>query len=71
MQDLMEKKDWQGVIDDAKNKYELDWPQDEEELEDDPAFKAMWSELGGDKIDKKVSNKKVAEQTVKVSIPTK
>lgn len=29
MQDLMEKKDWQGVIDEAKNKYELDWPQDE------------------------------------------
>jgi len=26
MQDLMEKKDWQGIIDDAKNKYELEWP---------------------------------------------
>ena len=29
MQDLMEKKDWQGIVDDAKNKYELEWPQDE------------------------------------------
>ena len=23
MQDIMEKKDWQGIIDDAKSKYEL------------------------------------------------
>ena len=30
MQDMMEKKDWQGVIEDAKNKYELEWPQDED-----------------------------------------
>ena len=28
MQDHMERNDWQGVIDDAKNKYELEWPQD-------------------------------------------
>lgn len=26
MQNLMQKKDWQGILDDAKNKYELDWP---------------------------------------------
>ena len=24
----MEKKDWQGIIEDAKNKYDLEWPQD-------------------------------------------
>ena len=39
---MMEKKDWQGVIEDAKNKYELEWPQDEDQLDDDPAFNAMW-----------------------------
>ncbi len=64
----MEKKDWQGVIQEAKNKYELEWPQEEEELEEDPAFRAMWAELGGDKIDKKM-NKKPAEKAVKVEIP--
>lgn len=41
MQDLMEKKDWQGIIDEAKNKYELEWPE-EENMEEDPAFQAMW-----------------------------
>lgn len=50
---MMENKDWQGVIEEAKNKYELEWPQDEEELEDDPAFTAMWEELGGNKISAK------------------
>lgn len=57
MQELMEKKDWQGVIEEAKNKCELDWPQDQEELEEDETFQAMWKELGGDKIDNKVQKK--------------
>ncbi len=69
MQDLMEKKDWQGVIEDAKNKYELEWPQDQENIEEDPAYKAMWEELGGNKIDKKISNKKPAEKNIKVQVP--
>lgn len=29
----------------------------------------MWAELGGDKIDKKVANKKPAEKQVKVEVP--
>lgn len=65
----MEKKDWQGVIEDAKNKYELEWPQDQENIEEDPAYKAMWEELGGNKIDKKISNKKPAEKNIKVQVP--
>lgn len=69
MQDLMEKKDWQGVIEDAKNKYELEWPQDQENIEEDPAYKAMWEELGGNKIDKKISSKKPAEKNIKVQVP--
>ena len=64
----MESKDWQGVIEDAKNKYELEWPQDEEQLEDDPAFTAMWEELGGNKISGK--SKKPAKKEVGVDIPS-
>lgn len=65
----MEKKDWQGIIDDAKNKYELEWPQDQEELEDDPNFQAMWEELGGNKIKKE--QKGIQKKKVKVEIPQK
>ena len=43
----MEAKDWRGILDDAKNKYELEWPDDREEIEEDPAFQEMWKELGG------------------------
>jgi len=28
----MEAKDWQNVIYEAQQKYELDWPQDDENL---------------------------------------
>lgn len=66
MQVLMQNKDWQGVIEDAKNKYELEWPQDEEQLEDDPAYQAMWEELGGNKLAQK--SKKPAQRQVKVQI---
>lgn len=60
----MEKKDWQGIIDQAKNKYQLEWP--DEHVDDDPAFQAMWDELGGNKIDKKITNKKPAQKATKV-----
>lgn len=43
MQQMMDQKDWQGVIEDAKNKYELEWPDDEEDMNDDPAFQELWS----------------------------
>lgn len=66
MQVLMQNKDWQGVIEDAKNKYEIEWPQDEEQLEDDPAYQAMWEELGGNKLTQK--SKKPAHRQVKVQI---
>lgn len=29
-------------MDDAKNKYELEWPDDKDEIEEDPAFQKMW-----------------------------
>lgn len=50
MQREMEQKDWRGVLDEAQNKYELEWPDDSEEIQEDPAFEAMWNELGGNKI---------------------
>lgn len=61
----MEKKDWQGIIDDAKNKYELDWPQDEEQLEDDPEFQAMWDQIGGNKL-KTNKKKNIEGKNIKV-----
>ena len=39
----LEQKDWRGILDDAKNKYELEWPDDSEEIQEDPAFEAMWN----------------------------
>ena len=50
----MEEKDWRGILDEAKNQYQVEWPQEEEELDDDPTFQALWDEIGGNKIDKKM-----------------
>ena len=51
------------IIEDAKNKYEIEWPQEEEDLEDDPTFQTLWNEIGGNKIDKP------QKKNVKVEIP--
>jgi hypothetical protein len=48
IQEVLEKKDWRNVLDEAKNKCEIEWPDDQEEVESDPAFQQMWKELGGD-----------------------
>jgi hypothetical protein len=29
MQDFMEKKDWQNIIEEAKNKCDLEWPEED------------------------------------------
>lgn len=42
IQNELEKKDWRNVLDDAKNKYEMEWPDDKDEIEEDPAFQKMW-----------------------------
>lgn len=48
------------MLDDAKNKYEMEWPDDKDEIEEDPAFQKMWKELGGDAVvNKTVEKKKV------------
>ena len=59
IQNDLENKDWRGVLADAQNKYEMDWPDDRDELEEDPAFQQMWNELGGNKIAKTVEKKNV------------
>jgi len=32
VQAQLEEKDWRGVLADAQNKYELEWPDDREEV---------------------------------------
>lgn len=60
IQNELEKKDWRNVLDEAKNKYEMEWPDDKDEIEEDPAFQKMWKELGGDAVvNKTVEKKKV------------
>jgi hypothetical protein len=64
VQNDLEKKDWRNVLDEAKNKYELEWPDDSEETQNDPAFQQMWKELGGDAaVSKAVERKKVHVET--------
>ena len=60
MQDQLEAKDWRGVLQDAQQKYEIDWPNDSEEVQEDPAFQQMWEELGGNTaVQKSVAKKNV------------
>lgn len=67
IQNELENKDWRGVLADAQNKCQIEWPDDQEEVEEDPAFQKMWNELGGNKVVK--PEKKVVEQkSVKVEI---
>jgi hypothetical protein len=65
VQDVLEAKDWRNVLADAQNKVEIEWPDDREEVEEDPAFQQMWDELGGNKISK---NKEVERKNVNVNI---
>ena len=58
----MEEKDWRGIIDEAKQKYEVEWPE-EEDMDEDPTFQALWNEIGGNKIPEK--------KQVNVSVPEK
>ena len=58
MQDTLEQKDWRRVLDESKQKYEMEWPDDKEEAENDPAFQQMWKELGGDAAVNKVVERK-------------
>ena len=62
IQTQLENKDWRGILADAQNKYELEWPDDREEVQEDPAFQKMWDELGGNKIAKTVEKKAVRVQ---------
>jgi hypothetical protein len=62
VQEALEEKDWQGVLADAQTKCQIEWPDDREEVEEDPAFQEMWAELGGNKLPK------VAKKTVKVEV---
>ena len=50
IQDELEAKDWRNVLMEAQKKYQIEWPDDREEIEEDPDFQAMWKEIGGDKI---------------------
>jgi hypothetical protein len=50
----------------AQKKYEIEWPDDREEIEEDPEFQAMWKEIGGDKIEGK---KEVEGKKVNVEVP--
>ena len=34
----------------AQKKYQIEWPDDREEIQEDPDFQAMWKQIGGDKI---------------------
>ena len=58
VQEVLEDKDWRGILADAQNQYAIDWPDDSEEIQEDPAFQEMWDEIGGNKISKKVVAKK-------------
>lgn len=60
-QQEMENRDWRNVLEQAKNKYELEWPEDDEEIENDPKFQALWNQLGGNKIP--------AKNQVRVQVP--
>lgn len=42
VQEELENKDWRGILAEAQNKYELEWPDDREEVEEDPEFQKMW-----------------------------
>ncbi len=57
----MQKKDWRSVLEEAKNKVQLDWGQ-QQDIQEDQDFKAMWKEIGGDKIDKIPAKKSVNVQ---------
>ena len=59
IQDHLENKDWRGVLEEAQNKCQLDWPDDREEVEEDPEFQKMRDELGGNKLPKTVERRKV------------
>ena len=58
VQEELEKKDWRNILDEAQQKYEIEWPDDREEINEDPAFQEMWKELGGEKAVNKVVEKK-------------
>lgn len=53
------------MLADAQNKVEIEWPDDREEVEEDPAFQQMWEELGGNKISK---GKEVGKKNVNVDV---
>ena len=54
VQEELENKDWRGILAEAQNKYQMDWPDDSEEVQEDPEFQKMWNELGGNKLPKSV-----------------
>lgn len=61
VQEHLEQKDWRGVLADAQNKCEIEWPEEEEEESEE--FQKMWAEVGGNKIKterREVEGKKVA-----------
>ena len=58
----MEDKDWRGILADCQNQYAIDWPDDSEEVEEDPAFQEMWAEIGGNKISNTQGQKAVAKK---------
>ena len=57
-------------MDEAKNQYQVEWPQEEEELDDDPTFQSLWDEIGGNKIDKKIEKKLPEKKNIKVEVPS-
>ena len=61
VQEALEDRDWRGVLPDCQNQYAIDWPDDSEEVQEDPAFQEMWAELGGNKLPQ-VASKKVTVQ---------
>ena len=68
IQQTLEQKDWRRVLDEAQNKYEIEWPNDSEEIQEDPAFKEMWKELGGDTVGQKVPRKAITVEVEKHAI---
>ena len=50
IQEYLEAKDWQNVLAEAQHKVQIEWPDDSREVQEDPAFKAMWEEIGGNQI---------------------
>lgn len=60
VQQYMEKKDWRGILDEAKQKYEVEWPE-EEDIEEDETFQKLWDQIGGNKIP--------AKKQINVSVP--